>query len=258
MTNPTVSSAASRGQRSGAARRCAVIALWSAAGLLGCSSRAPRPHKVAQPHRPRGSWYTVRAGDTLTLVAQRYGVSLDDVEEINGLDRRDPLPVGHRIFLLRRSPGGGGGRTDRIGDGRSPTRRETDSALPLVGRVWVWPVRGGTISSRFGVREGRPHEGIDIAAPKGTPVRAASNGRVIYVGSGVKGYGKMIVIRHGANLVTVYAHNSRILVQEGQRVRYGQIIGEVGQTGRATGPHLHFELRFRETPRDPLRYVQPR
>jgi murein DD-endopeptidase MepM/ murein hydrolase activator NlpD len=91
----------------------------------------------------------------------------------------------------------------------------------------------------------------------GTPVLAAAAGKVIYADSKLRGYGKLVVIRHAGDLVTVYAHNRRLLVREGQQVRGGEVIAEVGKTGRATGYHLHFEVRRGDRPVDPLGYVTP-
>ena len=108
------------------------------------------------------------------------------------------------------------------------------------------------VSSHFGVRDGRPHEGIDLAAPKGTPVFAAADGTVAYAGNGMRGYGNILVLRHANGLMTVYAHNSVLLASRGQPVRAGDRIALVGQSGRASGPHLHFEVRVGEIPRNPL------
>ena len=101
------------------------------------------------------------------------------------------------------------------------------------------------IGSPFGTRDGRPHEGIDLPAPVGTPVFAAADGQVAYAGNGIRGYGNLVVIKHAGDLLTVYAHNSLLLVTQGQPVRAGDRIALVGQSGRATGPHLHFEVRYR-------------
>ena len=91
-----------------------------------------------------------------------------------------------------------------------------------------------------------------MAAPTGTPVLAASAGEVIYAGDQVRGYGNMVVLKHGGDLVTVYAHNSLLLVHTGDRVAVGQEIARVGDTGRSTAPHLHFEVRRGEIPQDPI------
>ncbi len=118
----------------------------------------------------------------------------------------------------------------------------------------IWPVRGKVVS-KFGWRGPRHHDGIDISAPEGTPVRAAADGIVIYSGSGFRGYGNLIVIKHTPRVFTIYAHNKKNLVRKGQRVRQGQTIALVGSTGNATGPHLHFELRIGNKPVDPLKYL---
>lgn len=98
----------------------------------------------------------------------------------------------------------------------------------------------------------RPHLGIDLAAPKGTPILAAQAGTVIYAGREFKGYGKMVLIESGDGWATLYAHFDKILISEGQRVRQGEVIGSMGRTGRATGVHLHFEIRRNRGPIDPL------
>lgn len=98
----------------------------------------------------------------------------------------------------------------------------------------------------------RPHLGIDLAAPKGTPILAAQAGTVIYAGREFRGYGKMVLIESGNGWATLYAHFDKILVAEGQKVRQGEVVGAMGRTGRATGVHLHFEIRKDRGPIDPL------
>jgi murein DD-endopeptidase MepM/ murein hydrolase activator NlpD len=107
---------------------------------------------------------------------------------------------------------------------------------------------------RYGVRAGQRHDGIDIAAPEGAPVRAAADGTVIFAGD-QPGYGALVIMKHANDLVTLYAHNSRVLVKDGQRVSRGDPIARVGQTGRTTGPHLHFEVRQGTRPRNPLLFL---
>jgi murein DD-endopeptidase MepM/ murein hydrolase activator NlpD len=125
--------------------------------------------------------------------------------------------------------------------------------LPGQGGAWTWPAIG-QLSSGYGPRWGRMHEGIDIAAPSGTPILAARGGVVSYAGQ-MSGYGNLVLVDHGAGLTTAYAHQSRIHVSVGQLVSAGQQLGEVGSTGNSTGPHLHFEVRVNGSPRNPREYV---
>jgi murein DD-endopeptidase MepM/ murein hydrolase activator NlpD len=118
---------------------------------------------------------------------------------------------------------------------------------------FVWPVLG-PVTSPFGWRWGRMHEGIDIAAGAGTPIRAAAAGAVIYAGW-LGGYGNLVVIDHGGGVATAYGHQSSIAVGGGAYVAQGQVIGYVGSTGHSTGPHLHFEVRVNGVPQDPLGYL---
>jgi murein DD-endopeptidase MepM/ murein hydrolase activator NlpD len=112
----------------------------------------------------------------------------------------------------------------------------------------------GEVTSGFGPRRGSFHDGIDISAPHGVPVVAAAAGRVIFSDE-IRGYGKLVIIQHREGYITIYAHNRVNLVKEGQTVRQGQAVAEVGQSGRASGPHLHFEIRKDNLARNPLRYL---
>jgi murein DD-endopeptidase MepM/ murein hydrolase activator NlpD len=118
---------------------------------------------------------------------------------------------------------------------------------------FIWPVNG-PVTSPFGMRWGRMHEGIDIGAAYGTPIRAAAAGRVVYAGW-MSGYGNLVAIDHGGGVSTAYGHQSSIAVGNGQLVSQGQTIGYVGCTGHCFGPHLHFEVRINGTPVDPLGYL---
>jgi hypothetical protein len=115
-----------------------------------------------------------------------------------------------------------------------------------------WPLANIEVSSRFGQRGRSFHEGIDLRAKVGTAVLAAQSGRVLYASSKIRGYGKMIVIRHAGNLATIYAHNSTLLVKRGDFVHQGQEIAQTGNSGHSTGPHLHFEVRRDVAALDPL------
>jgi murein DD-endopeptidase MepM/ murein hydrolase activator NlpD len=118
---------------------------------------------------------------------------------------------------------------------------------------FIWPVNGA-VTSGFGWRWGRMHEGIDIAAPTGTPIWAAAAGTVIHSGW-LGGYGNLVVVDHGNGLATAYAHASAILVGVGQSVEQGETVSLVGSTGNSSGPHLHFEVRVNGTAVDPLLYL---
>jgi murein DD-endopeptidase MepM/ murein hydrolase activator NlpD len=140
---------------------------------------------------------------------------------------------------------------------RTQTRGGVQPALAGRLRAFVWPARG-RFTSPFGLRRHpifgirRMHTGVDIGAPRGAPVQAAADGRVIYTGW-FGGYGKIVVIDHGGGISTLYAHLSQILTREGRTVRKGQLIARVGSTGYSTGPHLHFEVRINGRPIDPTR-----
>lgn len=111
----------------------------------------------------------------------------------------------------------------------------------VASRALLWPMRGGYVSSRFGMRWGRMHQGTDIAAPHGTPILAAADGKVIFSGW-EGGYGQLVIVDHGNGVKTKYGHCSKLLVSVGERVQQGDIIGKVGSTGHSTGPHLHYEV----------------
>jgi murein DD-endopeptidase MepM/ murein hydrolase activator NlpD len=110
--------------------------------------------------------------------------------------------------------------------------------------------------ARFGRKGKEQHDGIDLAAPAGTPVRTAAEGTVIFAGP-QQGYGLLAIVEHAGGLVTVYAHNRDLRVRTGQAVREAQVIATVGESGKTSGPHLHFEVRQEGEPVDPLRYLGP-
>jgi murein DD-endopeptidase MepM/ murein hydrolase activator NlpD len=119
----------------------------------------------------------------------------------------------------------------------------------------AWPLRG-VVYARFGKRGNEVHDGIDLAAPAGTPVRTAAHGRVLFAAE-QRGYGLLLIIEHEAGLVTLYAHNEALKVKEGQKVEDGEVVATVGESGHTTGPHLHFEVRVNGIPVDPMLYLGP-
>jgi lipoprotein NlpD len=228
----------------------ALVALGGA-----CAHASPPP---LHPPAPEGSFYVVRTGDSLEGLARSQGVPLEDLAEINGLAMDAPLTEGQVIFVLAPEPG------VMVALPSAPPAAEKPSSaiareLPDATKVpeeLRWPLPEGRVTSAFGQRWGRKHEGIDLAAPSGTPVLAAQEGRVLYASNTLRGYGNMVVLQHANDLLTAYAHNSVLLVRVGDRVRAGQTIARVGQTGRATGPHLHFEVRRGHVPLNPLRFLE--
>ena len=203
------------------------------------------------PDTPAGSWYVVAPGETLDGLARRAGVPAEDILEINGLSRAEDVKAGRLIFLL--APEGAPPRDPGVGD-VGPAPHVLVGGGPGQLR---WPLANvaHAVGSPFGARGPRAHEGIDLPAPTGTPVLAAADGQVVYAGNGIRGYGNLVVLQHPGDLLTVYAHNSELFVTAGQAVRAGERIALVGQTGRATGPHLHFEVRQGQIPRDPMPYL---
>src|SRR4029079_3319949 len=137
---------------------------------------------------------------------------------------------------------------------RAAQEQDSSSVAPVSGSGQLsWPV-SGPVTSGFGVRWGRMHEGIDIAVGEGTPVRAAAAGTVIYAGW-MSGYGNLVAVDHGNGLSTAYAHNSSLAVSVGQSVAAGEIVSYSGNTGNSTGPHVHFEVRVDGSAVDPLGYL---
>ncbi|MBE0693674.1 MAG: M23 family metallopeptidase, partial [Aquamicrobium sp.] len=119
-----------------------------------------------------------------------------------------------------------------------------------------WPVRGRVISGFGGASGGKANDGIDIAVPAGTPIKAAENGVVIYAGDGLKEFGNTVLVRHENGLVTVYGHASELKVQRGQKVRRGEDIALAGMSGSADTPKLHFEVRKDSSPVNPVTYLE--
>ncbi len=133
--------------------------------------------------------------------------------------------------------------------GRSNLRSRANNPS---GMDFDWPVDSAKLTRGFLPKKRRPHWGLDLAAPRGTPILSAQAGRVIYTGRDFRGYGKMILIEDNNGWATLYAHLDKFYVSEGQKVKHGELIGAMGRTGRASGYHLHFEIREGKTPRDPL------
>jgi lipoprotein NlpD len=200
----------------------------------------------------------VKRGETVYRIAKTYGIPPRELMEVN--DLRDPrqLEPGMELFV----PGATRvAEVPQVAPG-APAEHEvvmpeaapaSFRAAPEKAGKLLWPLRG-VLYSRYGVRQGQRHDGIDIAAPEGASIGAAAAGTVLYAGS-QSGYGSIVILRHDGGLLTLYAHASAILVRQGDRVRGGQPIARVGKSGRTSGPHLHFEVREGTRPRNPLFYL---
>ncbi len=220
------------------------IAFAASLALAGCGGgSAPSTYTRAGLQRP--VTHVVVAGETVYHIANEYGVSVGRLMTANGLSDPRELRVGQVLTIP------GAYRAASIGTASSGVHPYTGERA---SRQFQWPVSQGVVSSGFGIRNGAMHDGVDIAAPAGTPVFAADSGVVIFSGT-LHGYGNTVIIRHDDDYATVYGHNQRNLVGEGVRVARGQEIGEIGRSGRTTGANLHFEVRRDNVARDPLAYL---
>jgi murein DD-endopeptidase MepM/ murein hydrolase activator NlpD len=203
------------------------------------NARLIREGQVLRLPNMDGIPYTVKSGDTLGRIARSQGIPLEAILDANDLES-ETINAGTVLFL----PGA--------------RMRGEDLKLAL-GELFIYPVRG-RLSSPYGWRDDpisgvrRFHNAVDLAAPLGTPVKAAMDGRVQTVGFNAT-YGKYLILTHGNNYQTMYAHLNLIAVQEGAAVSQGSRIGEVGNTGYSTGPHLHFAIYKNGRALNPLDFL---
>ena len=188
----------------------------------------------------------VRKGDSLSLIAERYGVSTRQLASINGLKSPYIIHPGQTLKLKA-------GKVYRSAPAATP-QKTTTASLPLDNsRIsWQWPVRGKLITTFKSNKTGR--KGIDIAGKEGKTIKAAAPGKVVYSGNGLISYGNLVIIKHNRTYLSAYAHNRKLLVKEGESIKAGQKIAELGMTG-ADSPRLHFEIRKNGKPVNPLKYL---
>src|SRR6266849_1610884 len=246
----------------------------------------------AQTLLPTPPVYTVASGDTLGRVAHRYRVSVREIAVANGIAPETPLKVGTRLTIPVRMgvpPSAQPGRPQpsapvvaqtksitapqtytsaATAPGKlassetaanvhlaSPVETPSGEAGPNGAPAFRWPARGRIINN-FGARvNGSSNDGIDLAVPEGTQVRAADDGVVAYAGNELKGYGNLVLVRHSNGFVTAYANGSELLVKRNDQVHKGQVILKSGQTGNAASPQLHFEIRKNSAPVDPMQFL---
>lgn len=198
--------------------------------------------------------HVVAAGETIYSIAFRYDIDQRDLMAWNRIDNAALIYPGQR---LRLSPVGGGGQAATSG-GRSTGA--TGAARPSPPRAtqsvsWRWPTDGAVIEG-YGAST-KTRSGIQIGGKRGQPVRAASAGRIVYAGSGLAGYGHLLIVKHNDDYLSAYGHNDRLLAREGDEVAAGEQIASMG-IGPGRRPLLHFEIRRRGEPVDPLRYLPQR
>jgi len=242
---------------------------------------------------PSGTEHEVRAGETIHTIAARYGGDPYELARINGVRPPYTLKIGEKLMIpnarvasLAPRPGSApaaerppieGPRAPTVESlappesvapspappapdppqAASPARapdETVDAAVGGSGRL-AWPVRGRVISGYGAKEKGLRNDGINIAAPKGAPIRAAESGTVAYAGNELRGFGNLLLIRHANGLVTAYAHADEILVKRGDTVSRGQIVARVGNTGGVPSPQLHFEVRQGRRAVDPEPYL---
>jgi murein DD-endopeptidase MepM/ murein hydrolase activator NlpD len=279
ITNPTL---VYPGQHLVIPRRKGPAAAALSAPQTRIASTAPTlsAGPVGPPHTvlaPTAGAHTVAPGETLHSIARQYGTSALALAKANNIPPDTMVKVGERIVIpglhaaaaaVPVAPRGEGTlgsiatadspHSARLAAPVAPERQqsavktaEPAGSLPS----FRWPVRGRIIAA-FGPKpNGLQNDGINLAVPEGTPVKAAEDGVIAYAGNELKGYGNLVLVRHSDGFVTAYANASEILVKKGDPVKRGQVIAKSGQTGNVTSPQLHFEIRKGATPVDPAQYL---
>ena len=227
-----------------------------------------------------GGSYTVVAGDTLSGISRKTGVSTEALKQANGLSN-GLIRIGQTLVI----PAGGSAPAQVVASAPKVDQTATAAVARPEAAAYTppkqaesviqqasldsgpapdatgisrmrWPVRGRVISDFGSTSRGAKNDGIDIAVPAGTPIKAAENGVVIYAGDGLKEFGNTVLVRHEDGLVTVYGHASELKVQRGQKVRRGEDIALAGMSGSAETPKLHFEVRKDSTPVNPAKHLE--
>ncbi len=245
--------------------RTRALAIAACACLLAaCSAHVVREgggsRIVSQPKY--GATAVVRRGDTLYHIATSNGISPLDLATWNDIAPPYTIYPGQRLKLYpegRRGPPAASRPAPRPPAASPPSRPAATAPAPAAAAsspfAWRWPTEGQLVG---GYQAGNPtRQGIDIGGSNGQPVRAAADGVVVYSGSGLVGYGELVIVKHNDEWLSAYGHNRARLVNEGQVVKAGQQIAEMGHSG-ATRDMLHFEIRYNGKPVDPLAYLPRR
>ena len=251
---------------------------------------APATKMVAAPAAP--SVHIVNRGDTLLSIARRNQVPVADIARANGLDASAKLKLGQKVTVPSArtaaaaplaQPAAVAAVTSAAGSAPATKVAAVASVPPQSARLaqattkveeapvaetpvkaneatgalptFRWPVRGKVITSYGAKTNGKSNDGINLAVPEGTPVKAAEDGVVAYSGNELTGYGNLVLVRHSNGYVTAYAHASELMVKRGDTIKRGQIIAKSGQSGEVGSPQLHFEIRKGSSPVDPLQFL---
>jgi murein DD-endopeptidase MepM/ murein hydrolase activator NlpD len=223
--------------------------------------------------------HVVANGETLTKIAHQYGKPLAEIAKANNMAPSAKLSIGDRIIIPGVRVGAARPESDRTTPDHVTAGKEPASAGPVQNASLAtpsveaqsvegtskagadaspgfrWPVRGRIIAG-FGPKpNGQQNDGIDVAVPENTPVKAAEDGVVAYAGNELKGYGNLVLVRHPNGYVTAYAHAKELLVKRGDQIKRGQVIAKSGQTGNVDAPQLHFEVRKGSAPIDPMQFL---
>jgi len=211
--------------------------------------------------------HVVRRGDTLKKISRLHRKPVADIANANNIQLTTRLKVGDRLVIpsvsVNNKPSGlisnhSTGRVEPTGQTAQAKAKdavkapEEAAALPM----FRWPVRGRIIASFGSSLNGGKNDGINLAVPEGTPVKAAEDGVVSYAGNGLASNGNLVLIHHSNGYSTVYAHAKELLVKRGDQIKRGQVIAYSGQTGNVSAPQLHFEVRKGATPLDPVRFLK--
>lgn len=212
--------------------------------LSGCGGTALRwEHRV----------HVVQAGESLQTIAFHYGIDLFDLAAWNELDDPDLIFAGQTLRLAE--PPGYRPPSEPVPAGVDPPETPQQADRPATAADWTWPA-DGVVLARFG-KANATGQGIDIGGKKGDVVRAAAAGSVVYSGSGLLGYGKLIILKHNDTYLSAYGHNDALLIQEGDSVTAGQRIAKMG-VGPGDRALLHFEIRRKGQPVDPMQHLPSR
>lgn len=206
--------------------------------ISGCATPRSTAMRMERP-TDKGTYHLVKKGETLWRIAKNYNLDIADLAKANKLPDITKITTGQLLFIPK--PG--------------ETIRAVNNAAYFGKQNFIWPLEGEVASFFGAVNDGIRNKGIDINAKEGDPVKSSRDGKIIFCDEKVKGLGKTIIIDHGDEFSTVYAHNSEILVKVGNVVKQGDIIARAGSSGRAEMAHLHFEIRKKHEPQNPFYYL---